>query len=228
MEARVVFLFCLLATAARAASPSKSCKNGFDPPSIRRAILQDASMKCCYTCDIEEEVIWAQTLIISPNNSLIMGLNLTNKRFETNQEKKPNMHCSNLIIKNIALHDAGLYQCILTQSNNSFFTPGTFLQVYKPVQMILNINERTKNSIITAQGVLLLLVVLIPGTMLICKSKGLQELEKKKSKEEENIYEGLNLDDCNSTYHQIQRSLVQGPYQDVCNNDEDDIQLEKP
>lgn len=40
--------------------------------------------------------------------------------------------------------------------------------------------------------------------------------------------QGLNLDDCNSTYHQIQRSLVQGPYQDVINNDEDDIQLEKP
>lgn len=40
--------------------------------------------------------------------------------------------------------------------------------------------------------------------------------------------QGLNLDDCNSTYHQIQRSLVQGPYQDVINNDDEDIQLEKP
>ncbi|KAK3541526.1 hypothetical protein QTP86_028645 [Hemibagrus guttatus] len=98
----------------------------------------------------------------------------------------------------------------------------------KPIQMTLAISERTKNSIITAQGILLLLFVLIPGIVLICKSKGLNELEKKKGTEEENIYEGLNLDDCNSTYHQIQRSLVQGPYQDVINNDEDDIQLEKP
>lgn len=92
--------------------------------------------------------------------------------------------------------------------------------------MNLSISEESKNSIITIQGVLLLLFLLIPGTFIICK--GLNELEKRNNKEEENIYEGLNLDDCNSTYHQIQRSLVQGPYQDVLNNDEDDIQLEKP
>ncbi|KPP73102.1 rho guanine nucleotide exchange factor 1-like, partial [Scleropages formosus] len=55
------------------------------------------------------------------------------------------------------------------------------------------------------------------------------ELQKKKSNiEEENIYEGLNLDDCNSAYHQIQRSQVQCTYQDVGNVGDYDVQLEKP
>lgn len=39
--------------------------------------------------------------------------------------------------------------------------------------------------------------------------------------------QGLNLDDCNSAYHQIQRTNQQGPYQDVASCGED-IQLEKP
>lgn len=41
------------------------------------------------------------------------------------------------------------------------------------------------------------------------------------------LQQGLNLDDCNSAYHQIQRTHQQGPYQDVANCGED-IQLEKP
>lgn len=42
-----------------------------------------------------------------------------------------------------------------------------------------------------------------------------------------NLQQGLNLDDCNSAYHQIQRTNQQGPYQDVASCGED-IQLEKP
>ncbi|MCI4391358.1 hypothetical protein PGIGA_G00133210 [Pangasianodon gigas] len=157
----------------------------------------------------------------------MMIVNQSNK-VEIAEEIKKDMKCSNLVLKGIELNDTGLYQCTLIQSNTVVYTPGTYLQVYVPIQMILDISERSKNSLITAEGVLLLLFVLLPGIMLICKTKGLNQLEKRKGKEEENIYEGLNLDECNSTYHQIQRSLVQGPYQDVINNDEDDIQLEKP
>lgn len=39
----------------------------------------------------------------------------------------------------------------------------------EPLQKTLNLSESVKNSIITAEGVLLLLCVLIPGTMLLCK-----------------------------------------------------------
>ncbi|KAK6269267.1 hypothetical protein J4Q44_G00394160 [Coregonus suidteri] len=81
-----------------------------------------------------------------------------------------------------------------------------------------------------------MVVVLLHGTMMLRKTKKLNQLKKKRVKEEEeNIYEGLNLEECSSTYDQIQRSLVQGPYQDVGNmlieeeeEEEEEIQLEKP
>ncbi|KAA0701380.1 B-cell antigen receptor complex-associated protein alpha chain [Triplophysa tibetana] len=135
--------------------------------------------------------------------------------------------CHRLILKNVRVDDTALYQCFinLTSRRFSIFTHGTFLQVYIPMHKTFDLSESAKNSIIIAEGVLLLLCVLIPGTMLLCKSKRLNELERKKDREEDNIYEGLNLDDCNSIYHQIQRSHVQGPYQDVACGE---IQLEKP
>lgn len=39
----------------------------------------------------------------------------------------------------------------------------------EPLQKTLNLSESVKNSIITAEAVLLLLCVLVPGTMLLCK-----------------------------------------------------------
>lgn len=222
-----MFLFCFLAAAANAATSPK-IQLGFDVPSLRLAISQTASMSCCYTGIVRVPSQWIRLVMNSRNTTKRTSINETNARVKLDQGQRNKQHCEILILKDIVLNDTGLYQCVLTESNNTVFTPGTFLQVYVPVHMILNINERSKNSIITAEGVLLLLLVLIPGTMLICKSKGLNNIEKRMGREEENIYEGLNLDDCNSTYHQIQRSLVQGPYQDVINNDEDDIQLEKP
>ncbi|KAG7317831.1 hypothetical protein KOW79_018866 [Hemibagrus wyckioides] len=226
MEARFV-LFCLLAAAARAASPPK-VKLQFDPPSLRLSSSQNASIQCCFINQSEVKLAWRQTVMISTNTSKLL-VNESDTRVEFTSKAHPDKMCSNLSISNVVLNDTGLYQCAIIMSDNAVvYTPGTYLQVYEPIQMTLAISERSKNSIITAQGVLLLLFVLIPGIVLICKSKDLNKLEKKKSREEENIYEGLNLDDCNSTYHQIQRSLVQGPYQDVINNDEDDIQLEKP
>uniref|UniRef100_A0A8C1IYV5 CD79a molecule, immunoglobulin-associated alpha n=1 Tax=Cyprinus carpio TaxID=7962 RepID=A0A8C1IYV5_CYPCA len=125
----------------------------------------------------------------------------------------------------VRLNDIGLYQCKLNHNTLQIFTHGTFLQVYKPLQKTLNLSESVKNSIITALAVLLLISVLIPGTMLLCKSKRLNELERKKEREEENIYEGLNLDKCNSAYHQTKHSNQQG--QDVAGCGEG-IQLEKP
>lgn len=44
------------------------------------------------------------------------------------------------------------------------------------------------------------------------------------------VHQGLNLDDCCTTYDQIERSQSHGPYQDVCSafKEEEEIQLEKP
>ena len=42
-------------------------------------------------------------------------------------------------------------------------------------------------------------------------------------------HQGLNLDDCCTTYDQIERSQAQGPYEDVGITEEaEEIQLEKP
>ncbi|GLD72109.1 B-cell antigen receptor complex-associated protein alpha chain [Lates japonicus] len=115
--------------------------------------------------------------------------------------------------------------------NFQILSHGTYLQVYKPLEKTLNFSESTKNGILTAEGILLLLCVVLPSATLLCKSKKVHEIEKKKmKKEEENIYQGLNLDDCCTTYDQIERSQALGPYQDVCNimEEEEEIQLEKP
>ncbi|KAM9436696.1 B-cell antigen receptor complex-associated protein alpha chain [Clarias gariepinus] len=235
MEGKLVALICVLAAAANVASPF-NVKLFHDRPGLRLAISETATMKCCYSTMNEVNIKWEQTVMNFFNTTESVTVNDKFYRVKIKNESKTkresNYMCSILILDDIKVNDSGLYQCSLKEknknSNITFYTPGTFLQVYEPIKMILGISEASKNSIITAEGVFLLLFVLLPGTALICKSKGLNELEKRKGKEEENIYEGLNLDDCNSTYHQIQRSLVQGPYQDVINNDEDDIQLEKP
>lgn len=42
-----------------------------------------------------------------------------------------------------------------------------------PLEKTLNLSEGVKNSIITVEGVLLLMCVLIPGTMLLCKVRAM-------------------------------------------------------
>ncbi|XP_036414409.1 B-cell antigen receptor complex-associated protein alpha chain [Colossoma macropomum] len=231
MEARMVFLFCFLAVDDSAAQAKTSLMD--DQPSLRIPVSETATMQCCYK-GTPSQVTWSLTVMTSHGNSTSNQITLPNERMKVSntfiKETEKDVKCSSLELKNVSKTDIGLYSCTLnlTQPPYILTTPGTFLQVFEPIRKTLNISETTKNSIITVQGVFLLFCVLIPGTMLICKSRGLHELEKRKGKEEENIYEGLNLDDCTSTYHQIQRSQVQGPYQDVVNTVEDDILLEKP
>ncbi|KAL7840472.1 hypothetical protein AOLI_G00257950 [Acnodon oligacanthus] len=229
MEARMVFLLCFLAAAGNDAQLNTSLVD--DQPSLRIPLRETATMHCCYI-GTPDEVVWFLTVMITRNESNISLVNQNDERIKVSpiQETNKKVKCCSLEIKNVKKTDIGLYSCILnhTDLHYTLNTPGTFLQVFEPIRKTLKISETTKNSIITIQGVFLLICVLIPGTMLLCKSKGLHELEKRKGKEEENIYEGLNLDDCTSTYHQIQRSQVQGPYHDVVNTVEEDIPLEKP
>ncbi|XP_066498526.1 B-cell antigen receptor complex-associated protein alpha chain isoform X2 [Hoplias malabaricus] len=221
MGSRLVFLFCFLAAISVICCDIEAAD---DQPSLRIAISATATFKCCFkTNNTDLIATWQKIKIHDHNNTETEIINSTCK-----MKKENNLQCCTLEVKHVTFNDTGLYQCETPYGSAHSYTHGTFLQVYEPIEKILNISEQAKNSIITAQGVLLLIIVIIPGAMLLCKSKGLHELERSKSKEEENIYEGLNLDDYTSTYHQIQRSLVQGPYQDVMNKAEDDIQLEKP
>ncbi|XP_043116205.1 B-cell antigen receptor complex-associated protein alpha chain [Puntigrus tetrazona] len=194
-----------------------------DKPLERVAFSEEATVRCCYQWDRPHNFTWIVN--IHNTNGIIRPVleNLLNK----SDTGTNGATCHSLVFKSVRINDTGLYQCKLHSNSFHIYTHGTFLQVYKPLEKTLNLSERVKNSIITAEGVLLLMCVLIPGTAMLCKTKKLKELEKKKGREEENIYEGLNLDDCNSAYHQIQRTSQQGPYQDVANCTED-IQLEKP
>lgn len=89
--------------------------------------------------------------------------------------------------------------------------------------------EGTKNRIITAEGIILLFCAVVPGTLLLFRKRWQNEkfgVDMPDDYEDENLYEGLNLDDC-SMYEDISRGL-QGTYQDVGSLHIGDVQLEKP
>nr|KAF6289844.1 CD79a molecule [Pipistrellus kuhlii] len=100
----------------------------------------------------------------------------------------------------------------------------------KPVpRAFLDMGEDTKNNIITAEGIILLFCAVVPGTLLLFRKRWQNlkfGLDPRDDYEDENLYEGLNLDDC-SMYEDISRGL-QGTYQDVGSLHIGDVQLEKP
>ncbi|XP_041843088.1 B-cell antigen receptor complex-associated protein alpha chain [Melanotaenia boesemani] len=193
-----------------------------DRPFLRVELFDEASLECCFK-NGPSDFIW----VIRNTSSSFYNIS-DNGQLNQGNKKSEGATCGFLTFKSVQLNDTGLYQCKLP---NNIFTPGTYMQVYKPMEKLINLRERTKNIILTVEGILLLLCVLGPSSMLLLKSKSLHELEMKKIKrEEENIYQGLNLDDCRSTYDQIERSQAQGPYQDVGTimEETEEIQLEKP
>ncbi|XP_073703754.1 B-cell antigen receptor complex-associated protein alpha chain [Garra rufa] len=225
MAFKLVIVLCFLAAVCNAGQDE--LKLEADKPLVRVALSHDVTIKCCYRWNKKPQVTWIKNVPTINGTTKPTLVNLSKEEMNKRREMNDGITCYSLNLKDVQLNDTGLYQCKLNHTSIQIFTHGTFLQVYKTLQKTLNLSESVKNSIITAEGVLLLLCVLLPGMMLLCKSKRLNQLERKKGREEENIYEGLNLDDCSATYHQIQRTSQQGPYQDVgiC---EEDIQLEKP
>ncbi|XP_053182350.1 B-cell antigen receptor complex-associated protein alpha chain [Scomber japonicus] len=200
---------------------------------IRVKISDNVVLKCCYE-DTDEpsqvKLTWVNVVKAANNTYAKQLVERSHVIKDKKDDKFSKEVCGTLEFTSVRLNDTGLYQCRLDGSR-VYHTHGTYLQVYKPIEKTINLSERTKNRILTAEGILLLLCVLVPSATLLQKSKKLYQLEKKKvNKEEENIYQGLNLDDCcNTTYDQIERSQAQGPYQDVGNiMEEAEIQLEKP
>nr|XP_046189633.1 B-cell antigen receptor complex-associated protein alpha chain-like isoform X2 [Oncorhynchus gorbuscha] len=206
-----------------------------DRPSLRVQLSHTAHLRCCYSATRGAvETTWFISVQTVNGTSAPQGVDRRDNHVTVDGGNltAAGVMCHTLILREARLNDSGLYQCFLNHSalRHSVYTHGTFLQVYRPMVKILDISESTKNSILTAEAMLLMVAVLLHGTMMLCKTKKLNQLKKKRVKEEEeNIYEGLNLEECCSTYDQIQRSLVQGPYQDVGNMIiEEEIQLEKP
>ncbi|XP_031241568.1 B-cell antigen receptor complex-associated protein alpha chain [Mastomys coucha] len=135
-----------------------------------------------------------------------------------------------LIFPEVNKSHGGLYWCQVVENDESKRSCGTYLRVRKPVpRPFLDMGEGTKNRIITAEGIILLFCAVVPGTLLLFRKRWQNEkfgVDMPDDYEDENLYEGLNLDDC-SMYEDISRGL-QGTYQDVGNLHIGDVQLEKP
>ncbi|XP_023119503.2 B-cell antigen receptor complex-associated protein alpha chain [Amphiprion ocellaris] len=222
MGIAVIIVLCILAGITQGEVFLKP-----DRPYLRVSLSDSADLKCCYEGQ-SQLLIWIRR-VKSANNTRSLERMTFSKRVTEGNSPEDDASCGTLKFTSVQLNDSGLYQCYL--NSTQLFTHGTYLHVYKPLDKTIDLKESTKNKILTAEGILLLMCVLVPSATLLFKSKTLHTLEKKKmKKEEENIYQGLNLDDCCATYDQIERSQAQGPYQDVANIMEagDDVQLEKP
>ncbi|XP_070822865.1 B-cell antigen receptor complex-associated protein alpha chain [Chaetodon trifascialis] len=203
-----------------------------DKPFERVPLYGRAHLECCFNTTNEKSLKLTWVLFVQTGNTTLNRTIVNTTNVETGRARRvKDTHCHTLTIHSVQLNDTGLYQCSLSNGGNNLYTHGTFLQVHRPLEKTINLSEKTKNKILTAEGILLFLCVLLPAATLICQSKKLNDLERTKvRREEENIYQGLNLDDCSATYDQIERSQAHGPYQDVYNvkEEEEEIQLEKP
>ncbi|KAJ8289822.1 hypothetical protein GJAV_G00005730 [Gymnothorax javanicus] len=205
-----------------------------DKPLERTQDSRTVVLECCYIIKkVPGEPTWVVSINGINGSMVTKTVNATSGRVtkESSYVTDKGRTCYRLKLREVSANDTGLYRCSLNHTDLHFtiFTHGTFLQVYKPMPKVLDISESNKNKIILTEAILLLLCVLVPGVLLLCKRKKLNEMDSKRKKaEEENIYEGLNLEDLSSTYHQIQRSQVCSPYQDVDNVPMEDFPLEKP
>lgn len=124
----------------------------------------------------------------------------------------------------------GIYRCEVSTGKEVLRSCGTYLRVLESIpKPFLELGEGTKNNIITAEGIILLFCAVVPGTLLLFRKRWQNVkfgVDARDDYEDENLYEGLNLDDC-SMYEDISRGL-QGTYQDVGSLHIGDVQLEKP
>ncbi|XP_037308813.2 B-cell antigen receptor complex-associated protein alpha chain [Pungitius pungitius] len=228
VKAMGTIVHLLLYSAVVAGAPAETLFEA-DRPFVRVQVHHTAELECCYsTTDDSLTPSWYHLLAKEQPVALPKGLDA---HAVQGSAAASGGWCGTLTFRAVRLNDTGFYQCFLSGSGRTLVSHGTYLQVYKPMDKTINLSESTKNRILTVEGVLLLICVLVPSATLLRQSRRLNELEKKKAmKEEENIYQGLNLDECWSAYDQIERSQAHGPYQDVGNvrEEEEEIQLEKP
>ncbi|XP_073511941.1 B-cell antigen receptor complex-associated protein alpha chain isoform X1 [Phyllobates terribilis] len=192
------------------------------PTSISIFIGEDIKIPCNYNKEKDENVsvswVHIYTLVRKINDTSFL---------ETIKKNLPST-TQTLDIYNAKRNDRGMYVCHVTVGSRTDKSCGTYLRVREsPVYLFFNIAEATKNRLITAEGIILLLCAIIPGTFLLYK-KRLENLNSMSFKEAEgeNLYEGLNLEDC-SLYEDISRGL-QATYEDVGTFRAAAIQLEKP
>ncbi|CAO2626476.1 B-cell antigen receptor complex-associated protein alpha chain [Lemmus lemmus] len=190
------------------------------PPSVTVNMGDEARLTCKHNGNNPNITWWYGFLYNSNNNnsipSVFMGLGQGLR--------------GELVIPNVNKSHRGLYSCHVEENGKRKFSCGTYLRVRKPIpRPFLDMGEGTKNRIITAEGIILLFCAVVPGTLLLFRKRWQNEkfgVDMPDDYEDENLYEGLNLDDC-SMYEDISRGL-QGTYQDVGSLHIGDVQLEKP
>ncbi|XP_053308122.1 B-cell antigen receptor complex-associated protein alpha chain [Spea bombifrons] len=196
-------------------------------PSRSLIIGEDAELHCNFSMKPSEKltVTWIQIQKSgsASNNEVYIYDNMTYMDRMTVDRRTLSLH-----VKHAEKNDSGLYVCTVTVNGKSYRSCGTYLRVREPTPyFFFKMDEITKNRLITAEGVMLLLCAVIPGVLLLYKKRweNLKALSLKHD-EGENLYEGLNLEDC-SMYEDISRGL-QATYEDVGAMRVSDIQLEKP
>ncbi|NXH52180.1 CD79A protein, partial [Rhabdornis inornatus] len=201
------------------------------PTSCSGAPGANLSLKCRFDAPPDAEVTWLQVCPRGyrgdswscswPEEVLVVG---------GGRQVVQDQGLSTLSFQHLQHNHSGLYFCRVQSRDAVAQSCGTFVRVIEPVPVpFLQLEEATKNRILTAQGVLLLLCAAGPGLLLLFRKRWANErlLQPKKiSFEEENLYEGLNLDEC-SMYEDISRG-VQPTYQDVGTPPAADGLLEKP
>uniref|UniRef100_A0A8C4T9V7 CD79a molecule, immunoglobulin-associated alpha n=1 Tax=Erpetoichthys calabaricus TaxID=27687 RepID=A0A8C4T9V7_ERPCA len=204
-----------------------SCSIGVEfsnEPHSQTKFLGESCILSCEYNNIYKSATWTK---INKTENNMTRTKVTDNA-QCNQTASSEANNCTLKFSSVTFNDTGLYFCSV-DDDDSF---GTYLRVISlPSKRILNLNEDAKNKIITIQGVILFLCVIIPGLiMLINARRNIKIFTKIKHKEEDddNLYEGLNLDDMNSMYHDISHSKAHSPYQDVGRMHSSDSQLEKP
>ncbi|XP_075695113.1 B-cell antigen receptor complex-associated protein alpha chain isoform X1 [Rhinoderma darwinii] len=202
--------------------PSWGLEMQWVPTSVSVFLGEDTTIPCNFDREPNESVKVSWVLIYRIVNAT------NNMSFLQTIQKNVSHTTQNLTIRNAKKHDSGLYRCSVTVGQETRNSCGTYLRVKEPASFLFfNVAEATKNRLITAEGIILLLCAIIPGTFLLYK-KRLENLNSMSLKEAEgeNLYEGLNLEDC-SMYEDISRGL-QATYEDVGTLRASAIQLEKP
>ncbi|XP_028920514.1 B-cell antigen receptor complex-associated protein alpha chain [Ornithorhynchus anatinus] len=191
------------------------------PPSLTVAVDSEATLHCPYNISEANQAVNVTWYWIIQGNFSWPAMRVTEQILGSKGE---------LFFPKVSKKDGGIYQCEVQVANLSEKSCGTYLRVRELMpKPFLDMNEATKNRLITAEGIILLFCAVVPGTLLLFRKRWQNEkygVEKRDGYEEENLYEGLNLEDC-SMYEDISRGL-QGTYQDVATLRVGDIQLEKP
>ncbi|XP_030068692.1 B-cell antigen receptor complex-associated protein alpha chain [Microcaecilia unicolor] len=200
------------------------------PTSVKYKVGNNATLECRFNTTAKDiEVTWKRIQCDCKNSKAV---NMTHEEQPGGRiQLKHDKNSATIIIQKVDINDSGVYMCSVSAGKvHSKSSCGTYLQIMKPApEAFLKLEESTKNKIITAEGILLLICAVVPGTFLLFRKRAenekMQEL-KKHLDEGENLYEGLNLDEC-SMYEDISRGL-QSTYQDVANLKLTDMDLERP